>query len=48
MEKALMVLDMQEMYVGAGRDKNVFSYPVDTLISNVNARIAAYDPEAVI
>ena len=48
MEKALMVLDMQEMYVGAGRDKNVYSYPVDTLISNVNARIAAYDPEAVI
>ena len=48
MDKALMVLDMQEMYVGSGRDKNEYSYPVDMLIKNVNIRIQAYEPEAVI
>ena len=48
MEKAIMVLDMQEMYVGTSRDKSEYSYPADILIQNVNKRIEAYESEAVI
>ena len=48
MDKALMVLDMQDMYVGEGRDKALYPYETKELIKNVNKRIEAYEPEAVI
>ena len=48
MDKALMVLDMQNLYLDSERDKTLFPYEAKQLIKNVNARIDAYDPEAVI
>ncbi len=43
-----MVLDMQDMYVGNTRDKTLYPYDAEELIKNVNKRIEAYEPEAVI
>ena len=32
MDKVLFVVDMQEMYVGRGRDKTTYSYDAESLI----------------
>ncbi|WP_295210608.1 isochorismatase family cysteine hydrolase [Ruminococcus sp.] len=47
MDKVLFVVDMQEMYVGRGRDKSAYPYDAEALIENINKRIAAYKPEEV-
>ena len=36
MDKVLFVVDMQEMYVGRGRDKTTYSYDADALIDAIN------------
>ncbi len=36
MDKVLFVVDMQEMYVGKGRDKTTYSYDADALIDAIN------------
>ena len=40
MDKVLFVVDMQEMYVGRGRDKTTYSYDADALIDAINKRIS--------
>lgn len=48
MDKVLLVVNMQEFYVGRGRNKKLFDYKdVDKLIDSVNKRIAAYEAEEV-
>ena len=47
MEKVLFVVDMQEMYVGRGRDKAAYSYKAEELIEKINKRIVSYKPEEV-
>ena len=42
MDKVLFVVDMQEMYVGRGRDKTTYSYDAEALIDAINKRISAY------
>lgn len=45
MDKVLFVVDMQEMYVGRGRDKTTYSYDAESLIDAINKRISAYKAE---
>ena len=40
MDKVLFVVDMQEMYVGRGRDKTTYSYDAESLIDAINKRIS--------
>lgn len=47
MDNVLLVINMQEFYVGRGRNKKLYDYDCDALISNINKRIAKYDPEEV-
>lgn len=47
MDKVLFVVDMQEMYVGRGRDKNAYPYDSEKLIECINKRIVSYKPEEV-
>lgn len=47
MDKVLFVVDMQEMYVGRGRDKTTYSYDAEALIDAINKRISAYKAEEV-
>ena len=47
MDKVLFVVDMQEMYVGRGRDKTTYSYDAESLIDAINKRISAYKAEEV-
>lgn len=42
-----MVFNMQEMYVGRGRDKAVYSYNAERLVNNVSTRISQYKPDEV-
>ncbi|WP_066683761.1 cysteine hydrolase family protein [Christensenella intestinihominis] len=44
----LLVIDMQEDYVGAGRNKKRYPYNAAELIENVNKRICEYSPEAIV
>ena len=37
MDKVLFVVDMQEMYVGRGRDKTTYSYDAESLIDAINS-----------
>lgn len=49
MKKALIVLDMQEDYVGEKRNQDMYSYDdTKALIKVINAKIDLYDPENVI
>ena len=48
MEKILIIVNMQEDYVGVNRNMSMFSYNTQLLLKNINARIAAYPPEAVV
>ena len=48
MDNVLLVINMQEFYVGKGRNKKLFDYKgVDKLIDDINKRISAYEPEEV-
>lgn len=47
MEKVLFVMDMQEIYVGRGRNKEKYRYDAEKLIREINNRIAEYQPEEV-
>ena len=46
MNKALLVIDMQRLLVGKDHAK-IFKYDNETLLGNVNRRIASYPPENV-
>lgn len=48
MNKALLVIDMQEIYLGKDRNKKLFKYDVECLIKNINDRIDDYNPNEVI
>lgn len=41
--KALLVIDMQEDYVGKARNKRLFSYDSEKLIKNINIKIHEYE-----
>jgi len=41
--KALIVIDMQEEYVGQKRNKKRYPYDSEQLIKNINLRIATYE-----
>lgn len=43
--QALLVIDIQEEYFGAGRDSKRYPYPSDALIPRINRRIAEYQAE---
>lgn len=45
--KCLIVIDMQEDYVGSSRNQSRYSYKVDTLIDNINKKISEYQPNNV-
>lgn len=47
MEKVLFVVDMQEIYVGRGRNLEKYKYNADALFETINMRIAEYPPEEV-
>ena len=47
MDKVLFVIDMQEIYVGRGRNMDKYRYNSDRLIDEVNKRIVEYKPEEV-
>lgn len=44
----LLVVDMQEDYVGTKRNKKLYSYDTEKLIHNINKRINEYPAESVI
>lgn len=46
--KCLIVIDMQEDYVGSQRNQSRYPYQVDILIHNINKKIATYAPNHVI
>ncbi len=47
MDKVLFVLDMQEIYVGRGRNKEKYRYDSVKLVNEINKRIAEYAPDEV-
>lgn len=47
MDKVLFVIDMQEVYVGRGRNKDKYPYDAEKLIEEINKRISEYKPEEV-
>lgn len=46
--KYLLVVDMQEDYMGTKRNKKLYSYDTKKLINNINKRINEYPAESVI
>lgn len=44
----LLIIDMQEDYVGNGRNKKRYPYHTVELIENINNRISQYPKEAII
>lgn len=44
----LLIIDMQEDYVGNGRNRNRYPYHTAELIENINRRITQYPKEAVV
>ncbi|MGE5627930.1 MAG: isochorismatase family protein [Solirubrobacterales bacterium] len=46
--KYLLVIDMQEDYVGASRNKKMFPYNAEELIQSINEKIGEYPKDAVI
>lgn len=44
----LLVIDMQEDYVGAKRNKKRYPYDTESLINNINSRIDQYPAEAIL
>jgi len=47
MKKLLFVVDMQEKFVGRGRDTEKFSYDCEDLVDRVNKKILEYKPDEV-
>ena len=47
MDKALFIIDMQEIYVGRGRNVDKYRYDSDRLIDSINKKIAQYANEEV-
>ena len=45
--KALLIVDMQEIYVGKERNKKIFRYEAEQLIDRINERIKEYDAKNV-
>jgi nicotinamidase-related amidase len=46
--KCLLVIDMQEEYVGASRNTRMYPYNAKELIDSINERISEYPNESVI
>lgn len=46
--KCLLVIDMQEDYVGDSRNVKIYPYKADELIQSINDKISEYPNEAVI
>ncbi|URZ07064.1 cysteine hydrolase family protein [Clostridium felsineum] len=46
--KCLLVIDMQEEYVGASRNKKMYPYKAKELIQAINAKVLEYPSESVI
>ena len=44
----LLVVDMQEDYIGTKRNKMLYPYDTEKLINNINKRISEYPSESVI
>lgn len=44
----LLIIDMQEDYIGEKRNKKKFPYDVKTLIDNVNHKINSYSKEYIV
>lgn len=44
----LLVVDMQEDYIGTRRNKMLYPYDTEKLINNINKRISEYPSESVI
>lgn len=47
MNKLLFVVDMQEKFVGRGRDMSKFGYDTDGLTDQINKKISEYAPDEV-
>lgn len=47
MDNVLLIVNMQEFYVGKCRNKKLYDYDCDSLIDKINKRIAKYEPEEV-
>jgi nicotinamidase-related amidase len=45
--KVLLIVDMQEIYVGKERNKKIFRYEAEQLIDRINERIKEYDAKNV-
>ncbi len=48
MDKVLFVIDMQEIYLGRGRNKDKYPYDAEKLIEETNKRISSYKSDEVI
>jgi len=48
MKKALLVIDMQEDYVGENRNKKIFKYDTQELLKNVNLKINEYKDNNIV
>lgn len=46
--KYLLVIDMQEEYLGKDRNKKIYTYNEDELIDNINRRIREYPRDNVV
>ena len=47
MDNVLLIINMQEYYVGKFRNKDLYNYDRKMLIDNINKRIDKYEPEEV-
>ena len=47
MDNVLLIINMQEFYVGKFRNKDLYNYDRKTLIDRINKRIDKYEPEEV-
>ncbi|WP_028509930.1 isochorismatase family protein [Ruminococcus sp. NK3A76] len=47
MDNVLLIINMQEYYVGKFRNKDLYNYDRKKLIDNINKRIEKYAPEEV-
>lgn len=47
MDRVLFVVDMQEIYLGRGRNKEKYPYKAEELIEEINKRIYEYKPNEV-
>lgn len=45
--RALLVIDLQEIYVGKERNQKIFNYPVKEMMAHINERIQEFDSDKV-